>query len=332
MLDENKCYDCGVDLDIMNKALCVKCNKPLCEDCSLMNNFMCSECSKPAPTYKPEYVRRSHIEDYQDCPYYYYLENVKGIEAEHSIEATVGIELHDLYYKWQQGLIKKNEELLEEAEKTVLTRKKELDETTYNKMLTRAIGATTGFLKVIQGLNNKIIALEKTIFFSVGEGLPKVRITMDRVDEDINGYLHLHDWKTGRVMTGKHLATNLQVPLYIKAVEEEYQKKVKSFTLYYLAEGKIRVYTHLVGDIYICIVRKREYKNSVSNAIKETQKVFRNILSGRFSIPDKPKFIKCKMCTYKKQGYCQGNINEFYNQIRKENEKILDKGWNTIYD
>ncbi|MEG1733313.1 MAG: hypothetical protein RR252_09205, partial [Longicatena sp.] len=81
-MEKKICKDCGEELTMFNMAMCVKCSDPLCEICAISNKFKCKECN---PNQKSivdlDYIRRSHIEDYKDCPYYFYLQTVKGEEV-----------------------------------------------------------------------------------------------------------------------------------------------------------------------------------------------------------------------------------------------------------
>lgn len=325
-----KCKDCGCEVDIMNIASCVKCNEIICEDCAVANKFKCKECNpNQKQEFNLEYIRRSHIEDYKDCPYHFYLEVIKGIEVPANIYAQVGIDLHDMYESYQRNELGE-EELRSKTVIAVESLRGQFDDELVEKMVEKAKKATEGFLGLIPSLTNKIVALEETIFFEVKDGLPKVRITMDRIDEDENGDLHLHDWKTGKVMVGKHLMQNLQVPLYIHACQEHYKKPVKSFTLYYVSERekggaiKSRRYNHVYGDEYVCTVRKKSYTIKLSDTIKEVQAIFARIKAGRFSIPDRPNYFKCNNCHFKEIGQCaNSDIQPWINANQ-------NKGWGEL--
>ena len=78
MSEEKVCKQCGTKLDWSNSTLCCKCGVPLCEDCALKNNYKCEKCSDKAKIVLPDVIRRSHIEDYKSCPYYFKLEVIDG--------------------------------------------------------------------------------------------------------------------------------------------------------------------------------------------------------------------------------------------------------------
>ena len=319
-----KCIDCGEEITIMNKAMCVKCEKIICETCALGGKFKCKECNgENTSKFNLDFIRRSHIETYKSCPYAFYLEVIKGMEVPMNIYAQVGIDLHDAYDLHQKGEIDEQGVRLKTIESIVNCRGK-WDDELVNKLEEKANKATEGYLGIHDSLPGKLVITEETLFITVKEGLPKIRITMDMIREDEEGNLHILDWKTGKVMSGQHLATNLQVPLYIKAVQDNYKRPVKSFTLIYLSEGKQRKYEHVGGDRYECLVRKRVYKISVDEAIKEVQSLFGKIKGGLFSIPDRPNYFFCKQCHFGKEGICaKADTQRWVNA----NQKGIEEGW-----
>lgn len=317
-----RCKDCGVELHTLNKAMCVKCGAPICEDCMNLNKFKCKDCNPQKPKFDLDYIRRSHIEDYKDCPYYFYLEVIKGIEVPPTIYAKIGIELHELYDKHQKGEIDDTQVYSGTLEAIESCRNVFNDELV-DKMEKRAKLATEGYFKVIKNFEGKLLTTEQTLFLNVKDGLPKIRITFDMLREDEEGNLHILDYKTGQVMVGKHLATNLQVPLYIKAVQDNYQKPVKSFTLLYLYEDKIRKYEYIGGDRYECEVRKRKYGISLNDSMKEVQTLFSRIKGGKFSIPEKPNYFRCNNCYFRTIGKCSGSdTQKWINANGKEEDFI----------
>lgn len=317
------CKDCGEELNVMNIAMCIKCSVPLCETCATSNKFMCKECNPSQKTIVDlEFIRRSHIEDYKDCPYYFYLQVIKGIEVPANIYAHIGIELHDLYDKHQKGEISLSE-VRSKTTEAILSCRGKWDDELVDKLAIKAEKCTVAYEGLHNKLPGKLVTTEQTLFINIKEGLPKVRITMDMIREDEEGNLHIYDYKTGKVMVGQHLATNLQVPLYIKAVQDNYGKPVKSFTLLYLSEGKERVYKHVEGDKYECTVKKRVYKVSIDQTIKEVQSIFGKIKGGKFSIPDRPNFFKCNNCYFREIGKCAGSDNQkWINANGKEEEFV----------
>ena len=130
--------------------------------------------------------------------------------------------------------------------------------------------------------------------------------------------LEVVDWKTGGVMVGKALSSDLQPPLYIKAVQENYDIKVRNFTLHYLSESKARVYERVNDDNYICTVGKREYKINITDTVKKVQHIFSQIKKGNFNIPVNAKdmYFTCKICHVRKAGQCEGAEMQVWNQFQ----------------
>jgi hypothetical protein len=177
----------------------------------------------------------------------------------------------------------------------------------------------TFFNVVLPSLPAQPFTTEETIEFSVGDDLPKVQFTMDRIDE-VDGELEMHDWKTGRVMVGQKLSSDLQAPLYIYGTKAHFNKPVRSFTFYYLNENKTRVFERDPNneDRYICRVGKREYYILLTDGIREIQRVFAQIKKGNFNIPqNKSMHYACKVCHLRKQGLCEGADIQSWNQARE---------------
>lgn len=272
----------------------------------------------------PEVIRRSYIETYRTCPHKFYLEVIQGHSSGETIYTKLGIDLHDLFdracndkeftksmmqYEFISLWEKYNKELFDNEEQK-------------EKMYTRGIECIDAFYNLLPTLPNRPFTTEETIQFSIGEDLPLVQITMDRIDE-VDGELEIGDWKTGKTMTGMKLSTDLQPPLYIKAVLEQFKKPVRKFRLFYLQEGKEREYVRsaINPDEYICTVKKREYKINLTDAVREVQHLFSQIKKGNFNIPRDTKklYFACKMCEQLNKK-CQGADAESWNQNKL-------KGW-----
>jgi RecB family exonuclease len=182
-------------------------------------------------------------------------------------------------------------------------------------MYQRGIESINSFYELLPTFPDKPFVTEKTIEFDVGADLPKVSITMDRIDE-VDDMLDITDYKTGTVIVGQRISSDLQPPLYIKAVRDHFNRPVRRFRLIYLQEGKERVYERVDDDNYVCIVRKREYKINITESVKEVQKIFQHIKNGEFNIPNDTKsmFFTCKMCHFKENGTCRGAEEEIWYQ------------------
>ena len=99
----NKCKQCKVELTWENKTICVKCGVEICEDCSMKNKFKCEKCADKLKIKIPDVIRRSSIEDYRSCPYYFKLHIIDGNEPRQNVLARLGSDLHDMYESIQRG-------------------------------------------------------------------------------------------------------------------------------------------------------------------------------------------------------------------------------------
>lgn len=325
----SNCMNCNTILNWENKTLCVKCGVEICEECSVKNKFKCDKCSDKAKLKIPNVIRRSSIEDYKSCPYYFKLHVIDGNEPEQNVLARLGSDLHDLYEQVQRGNIE-IEQIKSKSNSIIEDILKDYPDTDIERLSERTNICNDSFIKLLPKLTNKAIAFEERINFPIGEGIPQVTIAYDRLEKDQEGNLHIVDWKTGKVMSGKKLTTDLQPALYLKAVEHQYGKMPKSFKLVYLSDVdkqgnyKERTFTSIDGNKFVCKVGKKEYIQDITEQIKVVQKLFAQIKQGKFSIPQKPDYFKCKMCSFKDKGLCSGNDTQNWININEERQKY---GW-----
>ena len=324
----SNCY-CGTELTWENTLVCVKCGIEICEDCGIPNKFKCEKCADKSKIKIPDVIRRSSIEDYKSCPYYFKLHVIDGNQPKQNIMARLGSDLHDMYENIQRGEVSVDE-IETHTEQILKDIELEYGEGCDTRIYDRANVCNQNFIKLLPKLVNKAVAFEERINFSIGKDLPKVTIAYDRLEEDENGDLHIVDWKTGKVMSGKKLTTDLQPALYLQAVKEQYGKMPKSFRLVYLSDTdkdgnyKERIFTSIDGNKFVCRVGKKEYIQDIDAQIKVVQKLFAQIKQGKFSIPAKPDFFKCKMCSFREDGLCAGVGVQEWKQINGEREYY---GW-----
>lgn len=305
----NKCRDCGTELTWENRAICTKCKAYICDECSIKNKFKCNECANGAKIKLPESIRRSHIEDYKACPYSFKLNVIDGIEKPQNALAHLGSDLHDLYEHIQLGDVTLDE--LDSQTEWLFENYKDLyDIDTYDRMYDRAQTCNRSFANLYPSLVGKNATYEERIYYPIADDLPEITIAYDRLERDDDGELHLMDWKTGKVMSGKKLTTDLQPALYLKAIQHKYGRMPKTFTLIYLGDVdkkgnyKTRVFNRINDNEFVCTVGKKQYVQNIDEQIKVVKKIFSQMKNGHFSIPDKPDFFACKMCYFKTIGKC----------------------------
>ena len=222
----------------------------------------------------PEVIRRSYIETYKSCPYKFYMEVIKGIEAPINPYAQVGIDMHKLFDKACNDKNFKYKQMLDEFSKVWYNYNPTMfsDEQQKLMLYNRSLNCIKNFYEVLPTLPPQPHSTEETIEFSIGDDLPKIQTTSDRIDL-IDGELELIDWKTGKVMVGQRLSSDLQVPLYIYGVRDKYKMPVRKFTLYYLEDNKTRVFERVTNEDYVCKVKKREYFINITDAIRGSTKI-----------------------------------------------------------
>lgn len=308
------CNNCGTTVDsadivkctnkscnsVMHKdcaSTCRICGEYICDDC-MLNDDICEQCSLKTRN-KISVIRRSHLETYQKCPYMFYLEVVKHSETPENIYSRSGIDLHELFDEYS---IRDDGTVDELYDKFVNDYESKYDKGFYktqefkNKMHDRYKQNIEGFLDLRSRIPKPTIR-EKKIIFSIGDNLPSISITMDRIHEE-NGGLVIGDYKTGKVIVGQNIIKNLQVPSYIYAIQQEYGKRVERFELYYLGESKQRTYVRVNDDVYECKVGNRTYTLVISDALKEIRNILENISREEFSIDPYMKAYNCTMCPF----------------------------------
>lgn len=257
----------------------------------------------------PEHIRRTYIETYRTCPYKFLKEVLEGNAQPPTCYTQVGIDLHELFEKalldrtFTASMMREAFQVYWDGYSDDLFK----DEEQRMNMAERAEASIKTFYTILPGIPTPFTT-EETIFYSIGEDLPLVRFTMDLVTENEAGNLEMHDWKTGGVMVGKKISTDLQAPLYIYGVQRHFNRQVDKFTFYYLKDNKTRTFHRVNDDEYVCTVGKRQYIIKLTDAIREVKSMFSQIKKGNFNIPKDTRsmYYACKMCHIKEQGMCQG--------------------------
>lgn len=305
------CSVCGKELHKKCSARC-ECGADLCDNC-LIEYGECAECAEKSKV-NLDVIRRSHLELYDQCPYAFKLEVIDGLGHQQTIYTQSGIDLHELFDEFS----KHDKGTPDDMHTKFMT----LYESNYpkewytgyatrDKMLSRYKRNIDGFFRLRETLPLPVITEEK-IIFSVGDSLPKVSITMDRIDE-IDGEYELGDYKTGKVMVGKKFTTDLQAPLYIYAVKQHYEKPVRKFKFYYLGEEKERTFERIDDDRYMCKVRNKEYIVSLDETIKTVRSRLDKIQKGLFDINPRQSAYNCKNCQFY-ETECRGSDIEIWGQ------------------
>ena len=326
-----KCNSCSFPIRKGEKAiLCDVCQKDVHKECAIIEDgkVYCDSCymSKTEDDNNPildvevpEVIRRSYIQLYKTCPFKFYNEVILGHKQPENIYAKIGIELHDLFDKANTNKSYKIDEMKDDMLRNLTYYPKELYTGSLNEewAVIRAMSSIDTYYHVTKDMP-ELFASEETLQFSVGEDLPMVQATSDRVNR-IGDDLHVLDWKTGNVIVGKAISSDLQAPLYIHSIREKYNLPVKTFTFYYLKDNKIRQFEQISDDKYVCKVGKREYFISITEAIREVQQIFSKVKSAQFNIPTDAKnmYYHCKMCHIKEKGLCEGSEMQSWNQYNK---------------
>lgn len=326
------CKSCFLPVDTKSRTTCSECKATLHAGCviNLDGVSLCDVCftvttEKPKSKFGeftlPDSIRRTHIETYRKCPYKFYLEVIKGNEQPPNEYTQIGSDLHELFEEAVKSPLHANPQTMTQEFRERYWNQYR-DELFYYKsrsdMWKRAEDSIDTFFTVLPRIRN-VFAVEEKIFFNIGENLPHASIIMDCIT-DADGELEIHDWKTGNILVGKNLSSDLQAPLYIHAVKTHFKREVRSFTFHYLSENKTRTFVRSETDpnTYICTVNKRQYIINTTDAIRQVQTIFSHIKKGNFNIPQDTKkmYFTCKMCHLREMNLCAGADEQSWYQIQ----------------
>lgn len=323
------CKNCNQQIaDARKEVKCTICKANLHRDCSIKENdlhycdicFTVKEQEKPRIEFEmPKTIRRSYIEDYKSCPYKFYLTTIRGINDDsETIYNHLGTDLHSFF---ESASNDKNyyisDMLLDYARLWDSYEIYGLSDELKNTMYNRGLSCINNFYEVLSTLPEFPHATEVQTIFNVGEDLPQVSATIDRVDL-IDDMLELSDWKTGQILVGNKLTSDMQAPLYIYGAESHFNIPVRKFTFYYLQDNKTRVFERQADGSFICTVKKRIYRINPNNAVKEVQSLFSQIKKGNFNIPNDTKkmYYTCKICNHRTSGNCEGADIQAWKQLQ----------------
>lgn len=319
------CSECGAPLHIKCANHCMDCGKELCDTCYKENHYRCKDCfdvNKPFKT-----IRRSYLKQYETCPHSLYLQLVESIEPPMSKYAQLGIVAHEIIEDAQKDRL-----TLEAAKGRLQNAVEEWNMSTEDEysivsdeLLRTGIRCLDNAFMLIPELNKneKQFETERKIIYSIDKTLPDISCTLDRIGF-VNDDIHIHDWKTGKPMTGKTLVEDLQPPLYLYAVRKEYGKMPETFTLHYLKDMKSIIYHRIDDDNYSVKTKRSEYVLSISDTLNRARNILEGINKQKFEIPEdnKIKWYCEKMCWFGISGTCKKLEAEEWHRLAQSRRKV----------
>lgn len=316
------CEQCGVPLCNTCSNHCMVCGKALCDSCYADNNFKCEECFKPDESIAV--IRRSHIEQYAGCPYSLYLQLMLGIEPPMGKHAQLGVIVHELIDKISHYDVTKSEIKEELLEQITAWNMSTDDEYSIITMDLEEVGikCLDNFWLIKEEFGSDYKS-EYNVKYSIDEDLPKISCTLDRISFDGDD-IHIHDWKTGKPMSGQKLVTDLQPPLYLYGVYKEFGTMPKSFTLHYLNPNKHIVYNKIEEMKYEVKTTRNTYTLDVNEALERTKKILEGIKKNKFNMPENDTHLwRCRnMCWFGTSGKCEGSQQEQWKVLNKQYQEV----------
>lgn len=309
------CHECGVPMHESCANHCLECGQILCDSCYSENHFRCSDCFDASRPFKT--IRRSYLKQYETCPHSLYLQLIENIEPPMSKYAQLGIIAHAIFEDMQHQRLSQ-----EQARGRLITEVEDWNmntEETYSiiddKLLQQGLRCINNFTLLLPKLKGDF-KTEKKIIYSIDKKLPDISCTLDRISF-VNDEIHIHDWKTGKPLSGKALIEELQPPLYLYAIKKEYGKMPETFTLHYLDVMKNIKYRRIDDDNYEVKTSRKKYNLSISDSLNRTRKILDGINKQKFPIPEDNKIAwYCdKMCWYGMSGTCRKLEQEEWHNI-----------------
>lgn len=302
------CSQCNVPLHSGCANHCLSCDTVLCDVCYSKNNFYCESCKPPSIMFAT--IRRSHIEQYQSCPYSLYLMLIKQVPVPDGEHAKLGTIVHQIIDKIRNNLVDATQSMDEFESEFRKGFHDSEDADLTARLYERGLTSLRFFWSIKDLFTSEKFESELNIIYSLDDGLPSISCTLDEIDwigEDI----HVSDWKTGKSMSGQKLITDLQAPLYIEGVHQKYGVYPKTFTFYYLEEGKVKTYNRNEDGTYTVKSGKTDYVLNVNDALERTKDILQKINAGNFNMPTGTHEWYCKnMCYFYKSGICDSTMSE----------------------
>ena len=265
-------------------------------------------------------IRRSHIEQYAGCPYSLYLQLVLGNEPPMSKNAQLGVIVHELIESLSKDEIDINRAKIDLEDAIAAWNVSTDEEYSIITWELQDVGniCLDNFMLIKNQLGSSFES-EKNIKFSIDDDLPTISCTLDRIAFD-GDKIHIHDWKTGKPMSGKKLVTDLQPPLYIYGVYKEYGILPETFTLHYLQPNKHIVYKKIDDMKYEVVTTRNTYTLDIDEALDRTKKILNDIKHNRFNMPDGTAHLfRCdKLCWFGISGKCRGTQDEQWKRLNEQ--------------
>ena len=291
----SKCLQCQINISRTESRVCDKCGAVLCDSCPCI-----CEVENTMPV-----IRRSHLEEYEKCPYMFYLDAVERKQQRTNVLTSIGVDLHELFDKYSNiapdkfdiGHIK-DEFTAEYGEYYT-----DVEERYKEKVANRMELSINNFYKLHKEMPVPYIT-EQRFIYTIRDDLPPISCTVDRINKLEDGTLEIVDWKTGRTHCGKELVNDLQVPMYIMLVQDELKMQVSKFRLEYLSEGKTREFVVNEDNKYkySCTVNKKKYTVNLLKTKNRIIDILENIEAGKY--PKKYSYVCKRLCGYTE--YCGG--------------------------
>ena len=239
----------------------------------------------PTTLFEQKKVSYSQLSTYLECPWRYKLANVLRVRAYPSHALSFGNSIHDTLRAYFDARRRNENPDLEDLLKQYWrrggyeTRAQEKDKFGEGIEALRQLEAELS--------QAKPIALEQSFEFPLPNG-QRVTGRIDRLDQTEQGEIIIIDYKTGKAKSEKEATRDLQLGIYILAVEQLRHQPVAEVRLDYVMEQK-----------KLAVPRAKFALDEVTKQVTDTaEKLAADRRTGEFT--PTPSHDSCLFCDYRK--------------------------------
>lgn len=310
--DVKQCFTCGTNLHTDCTNNCVKCGNFLCDKCSLDNQFKCKACNADVK-HEMEFISSTMFESFLKCPHLFKHEFILKTFSEEEKQnkySAIGTMLHNLFDVHSQTRPIDVKQLNNDYNKAFNAIPIELFNDEDDKKTFKTMHLET--LKNWYNTEHKVakpLYTEKQHFVDIHPELPKIRVTIDRINGVENNVAQwdVVDYKTGKVYVGEALERNMQFPIYAMAIKHLYGQAPRSLTFYFPQHQAHRIFERITDDVYVCKVKRGgTYSFSLTQRLEQMIGIYKQIQQGNMKPKTNNSHFCNNFCPLGKQNMCDG--------------------------
>jgi RecB family exonuclease len=239
----------------------------------------------------------SRFDSYMTCPYMFYNQyilNTISKEDSNNKYNVIGNLLHKIFDKWSQ-IRPLNEELIALEYTNAfdsIDRKLFDDDYEFNTLKTLHTTTLSNWIRHEETMQVPRTSEQEIEFNIDGIDVP-IKAILDRIEDNYD----LLDYKTGKVYSSDKLENNLQMAIYALAIKHKYGVLPKKITLYFPQFDAERVFENIIGDTYVCNVKRGgTYSFTLTDRINTMQSIYTKMKKGIYPLSTQNSYFCSKFC------------------------------------